>query len=77
MWQRGYKLMVGCVDCGYNAHAEALDYDHCPNSGKLGCVARFIECSPATLWAEIQKCEVRCANCHRVKTAERRCLDHA
>lgn len=69
-----YKLEKGCIDCGYNKHPEALDFDHLPQYEKkhgISALARS-NTAPETLWAEIAKCEVRCTNCHRIKTYERR-----
>lgn len=71
-WLKAIKLKSGCVDCGFNLHHEALDFDHMPEFEKsfnlgLGVTSRGW---PA-LHAEVAKCEVRCANCHRIKTAER------
>jgi hypothetical protein len=63
------KLTCGCVDCGYNEHAEALDFDHV-NGDKVCDVSKCT--SEMQLLAEIAKCEVVCANCHRVRTAARR-----
>jgi hypothetical protein len=66
------KLERGCMDCGYRAHVEALDFDHRPGEEKLFNIGN----DPRRLWAailaEIEKCDVVCANCHRVRTAERR-----
>ena len=64
-----YKTDVGCVDCGYNAHPAALDFDHRDGSEKKGNVSRMV--SLDRVKAEIAKCDVRCANCHRIKTYER------
>lgn len=67
------KLKRGCSDCGYNAHAEALDFDHLPGFQKLHRMASASGgLSRVVLEAEIAKCEVVCANCHRVRTASRR-----
>lgn len=67
------KVSRGCADCGYNAHAAALDFDHLPGSQKRIGVARM---HAWFRWddvlEEIEKCEVVCANCHRVRTAHRR-----
>jgi hypothetical protein len=51
----------------------ALDFDHLPGSVKKGRLASMA-CGSAlkTIHAEIDKCEVVCANCHRVRTANRR-----
>lgn len=68
-----YKLWKGCVDCGYKAHAEALDFDHVRGEKKFNISEKL---SSVGKWKdikdEIRKCEVRCANCHRVITASRR-----
>lgn len=68
------KLRRGCADCGYNARAIALDFDHLPEFVKIDNVSKMI-LSDATLDAiqrEIDKCEVVCANCHRIRTEDRR-----
>jgi hypothetical protein len=67
------KLERGCSDCGYREHPAALDFDHLPGHVKAGKLASMA-CGSAkkTILAEIAKCEVVCANCHRVRTAERR-----
>lgn len=69
---RAIKIERGCVDCGYNAHPDALDFDHRPGVVKLFNIAGGSKAGWETILAEIEKCDVRCANCHRIKTAERR-----
>lgn len=67
-----YKIKTGCIDCGYNKHPYALDFDHLRDKKyNIGSLARS-RVARETLWGEIEKCEVRCANCHRIKTYERR-----
>ena len=63
------KRAEGCADCGYNAHAVALDFDHRPDEEKLGNIADMVTYSMTKLYDEIAKCDVVCANCHRVRTA--------
>lgn len=62
-----WKLTAGCFDCGYNANAFALDFDHVIGKKSFG-----LGYGPTRAWkpllAEIAKCVVRCANCHRIKT---------
>jgi hypothetical protein len=66
------KLERGCTDCGYRAHPAALDFDHLPGSEKRHPVAWLISRNRLEdALAEIEKCEVVCANCHRVRTATR------
>ncbi len=66
------KLASGCVDCGYNEHACALDFDHIDASTKLFTIGPNVGAAWAKVEAEIAKCEVVCANCHRVRTVARR-----
>ncbi len=66
------KLERGCTDCGYAEHPQALEFDHL--GGKVSEVAKMVgkTTSLETILAEIDKCEVVCANCHRLRTARRR-----
>jgi ribose 5-phosphate isomerase RpiB len=58
-----------CVDCG-ESDVRVLEFDHVGNA-KLENVATL--CGQGVglirLKAEIAKCQVRCANCHRRRTA--------
>lgn len=67
------KLHSGCVDCGYNDHAVALQFDHIGDDKKMN-VSDMIrsDYSWITILQEIGKCEVRCANCHAVMTRDRK-----
>jgi hypothetical protein len=65
------KVERGCADCGYNKHPAALDFDHLPENSKLDRVSAMTMASLEKLLAELVKCEVVCANCHRVRTYER------
>jgi 5-methylcytosine-specific restriction endonuclease McrA len=58
----------GCVDCG-ERDVCVLDFDHVGT--KTGSVMRLAraEVGLARLSEEIQRCEVRCVNCHRRRTA--------
>ncbi len=66
------KLASGCVDCGYNEHPAALDFDHLPGQVKHRGLARMLTVTRSTLLAEVAKCEIVCANCHRIRTWKRR-----
>jgi hypothetical protein len=59
-----------CRDCGESDPA-VLEFDHV--RGKTQDVAFLIGhgASPERIHAEIERCEVRCANCHRRATAHR------
>lgn len=67
------KLSSGCVDCGFKASPHALTFDHLPQYEKLFNIGAAIRSkSKQAVLDEINKCEVRCANCHAIKTALRR-----
>ncbi len=58
-----------CVDCG-NSDPRVLEFDHRDPSEKDFSVLEMVFLSPARIRREISKCDVRCANCHRIRTAE-------
>jgi hypothetical protein len=64
------KESSGCVDCGINNHI-ILDFDHLHD--KKYNISRMIHdgFSWAAIKKEIAKCEVVCANCHRIRTHDR------
>ena len=67
------KLKSGCVDCGYNDRAIALDFDHVRGQKKFNIARALGELRPFELiLVEIVKCDVRCANCHRIVTENRK-----
>ena len=68
-----YQLEKGCVDCGYKGHPAALEFDHIPGTEKKFNIGEKIGTySREILWEEIDKCDVVCANCHAIRTANRR-----
>ena len=68
-----YDLLAAssCFDCG-ERDVLTLDFDHKDRQSKLFSIADAVA-SHQYGWrkieAEIAKCDVRCANCHRIKTA--------
>jgi hypothetical protein len=60
-----------CVDCS-KTDIRVLEFDHV-RGNKSANIGRLL--TRAIAWEaiedEIAKCEVRCANCHRIKTGER------
>ena len=59
-----------CVDCG-EADPVVLEFDHRDAATRMLYVAQMIERRYAwvKIQAEIEKCDVRCANYHRRKTS--------
>lgn len=77
--QRNFVRMIEylrghpCRDCG-ESDPVVLDFDHLPGFAKRFEIARAVGASTrswASILAEIEKCEVVCANCHRRRTARR------
>ena len=67
-----YLLAHPCVDCG-EEDLRVLDFDHRLGSGKTRNVMLLVNngYSLARIRAEIEKCDVRCRNCHARVTYER------
>ena len=63
------QLKVGkpCVDCGGNFPPECMDWDHIKGT-KRRAVAKIRGNSQKYILDEIEKCELVCANCHRIRT---------
>jgi hypothetical protein len=65
-----YLRGKSCVDCG-ESDPVVLEFDHRDGAEKDDEVGRFIGSDQwARVLAEIAKCEIRCGNCHRRRTAE-------
>lgn len=60
-----------CVDCG-EPDVLVLEFDHRIPKDKYKDVSKMIKNrgSLASIISEISKCDVRCANCHKRKTAK-------
>ena len=74
-WARDYiqrvKRLNKCIDCG-ESNPLVLEFDHVKE--KSHNISDMVNgsYSIAAIKEEIRKCEIRCANCHRIKTIERR-----
>ncbi len=64
------KLDRGCMDCGYEKHPAALQFDHVDPAKKSFKIAASLMKNWDDILNEISKCVVRCANCHAEKTVE-------
>lgn len=70
-WYRSLKNSP-CVDCGNSFDPVVMDWDHLPKYSKnesVSVVARAM--NKQKVLEEIQKCELVCANCHRLRTKDR------
>jgi len=62
-----------CQDCGGKFHPEAMEFDHRDGETKSFSISYHgRRVGGEALLAEIAKCDLVCANCHRVRTARRR-----
>jgi hypothetical protein len=66
-----YLLNHPCVDCG-ETDLRVLEFDHTGKIPKFKAVSSMVQHGfPLDkIKEEIDKCEIRCANCHRRKTAK-------
>ena len=60
-----------CVDCGYSESVTALEFHHRDASTKSFSIGTA-SVSRERLWAEAAKCDLLCANCHRLRHAASR-----
>lgn len=58
-----------CIDCG-ESDPIVLEFDHREQSSKFKIIAKMLSghYSWNRVQTEIEKCDIRCANCHRRKT---------
>lgn len=65
----GYLEKHPCVDCG-EPDPIVLEFDHRDRKAKVKPVSRLLagHYSWKSVLMEIEKCDIRCANCHRRKT---------
>jgi len=60
-----------CTDCGQHFPPECMDFDHVIGI-KLQNIAWLNNSAVSTIFEELEKCELVCANCHRIRTKARK-----
>lgn len=62
-----------CTDCGNSYPPSVMDFDHLDATTKKACVHHLVQKgrSLSMVMREIEKCELVCSNCHRIRTGKR------
>lgn len=64
-----------CADCGQKYPYYVMDFDHRDKEQKVADVSKLLRVKgTVAVFDEIEKCDVVCANCHRMRTHRRQ--DH-
>jgi hypothetical protein len=71
-WMAALKKGVPCADCGEVFPAWVMHWDHLPGYEKVGNISEMVGDNSRTITiAELEKCELVCANCHVMRTIGR------
>lgn len=72
-WLLDYLAETPCIDCRID-DVRVLEFDHRDPAQKRTAVSTLATADfcLAMVKAEVAKCDVRCANCHRIKTMDQR-----
>ena len=60
-----------CMDCGIQYPHYVMDFDHRDKKKKVASINRMIHIhrySKKKILKEVKKCDLVCANCHRIRT---------
>lgn len=60
-----------CTDCRNKYHPDAMEFDHVRGTKRFE-LSKANGYGAASVAAELAKCDLVCANCHRIRTASRR-----
>ncbi len=66
-----YKSSTPCLDCGNIFPAECMDFDHVTGKKEFSIGTKKSYGFSPIMLKEIEKCELVCANCHRIRTRKR------
>ncbi len=71
-----YKINGKCYDCGLRGvdYPEVLEFDHLRDKEFNVSEYSYTTSSINKVKKEISKCDLVCANCHRIRTAKRKRL---
>lgn len=68
---RDIFINSSCKDCG-NKDIRVLEFDHLPEFEKSSNICDMVSNNSwSDIEKEIKKCEIVCANCHKIRTVER------
>jgi hypothetical protein len=59
------------MDCGGSFPPACMEFDHVRGK-KLFCIGPSLRLTQQRVLTEIAKCDLVCANCHRIRTQQRR-----
>jgi hypothetical protein len=73
-WGLGLKVGRPCTDCGRTFHPTAMQWDHLPGTDKVAEISTLINRrhNKSLILDELAKCELVCANCHALRSYQRR-----
>lgn len=71
-WIDAIKESTACFDCGNKFPACVMDFDHKEQKEfDISAAVRARGLSIGRILREIEKCDLVCANCHRIRTNKR------
>lgn len=79
-WEKNRKWIVElksntpCKDCGIQYHFCIMDFDHKDGEVKSFGIGKMSTRGKNLIEQEIAKCDLVCANCHRMRTFKRSML---
>lgn len=65
------KASATCMDCGEDYLYYVLEFDHRPDEIKLFNISMYGQYTLEDVKKEIAKCDIVCANCHKIRTWQR------